>query len=194
VPETWETQIALKVGSSFRPYQCKPQSMSALIVSVARRSRATQSLQGNKAKTWQQLLNNNSLPYMAMLRNLRNLLMVELPTSYNAKVAAKVSAFTPLASGRDCHSDGHHSKVGPAWIGAQISSEREVAHSRQFPSRFLAAFYALQDAVNTARNTARETAAAASKAKGRGGKCGGANAGSAVRRPKLVRRTAQVPN
>lgn len=34
------------------------------------------SARGNKAEVWEDLLDQNSLPFMAMLRNLRNLLHV----------------------------------------------------------------------------------------------------------------------
>jgi hypothetical protein len=32
------------------------------------------SLKGNKAEVWQQLIDNKKLPFMAMLRNLRNMI------------------------------------------------------------------------------------------------------------------------
>ena len=36
------------------------------------------SLKGNKAETWQALLDHNKLPFMAMLRNLRNLIKANI--------------------------------------------------------------------------------------------------------------------
>jgi telomerase protein component 1 len=73
------------------------------------------SAQGNKAATWEGLIEHNKLPFMAALRNLRNLLKVGI-------------------------SDKHHDRI----VG-RLQSERAVAGSRQFPFRFLAAYDVLED-------------------------------------------------
>nr|XP_055057550.1 telomerase protein component 1-like [Misgurnus anguillicaudatus] len=68
------------------------------------------SQEGNKASTWEKLIDNRSLPFMAMLRNLRNMITVG--------ISAK-----------------HHSK-----IINRLSSKEAVIQSRQFPFRFLSAY------------------------------------------------------
>ncbi|XP_028988903.1 telomerase protein component 1 [Betta splendens] len=68
------------------------------------------SLEGNKAATWEKLIDNNSLPFMAMLRNLRNMITTGI-------------------------SEAHHQK-----ILSRLTSKKAVIQSRQFPFRFLAAF------------------------------------------------------
>ncbi|XP_034166297.2 telomerase protein component 1 isoform X2 [Pangasianodon hypophthalmus] len=68
------------------------------------------SQEGNKAATWEKLIDNNSLPFMAMLRNLRNMIMQGI-------------------------SHKHHDK-----ILKRLSSKSAVIQSRQFPFRFLSAY------------------------------------------------------
>ncbi|XP_061694607.1 telomerase protein component 1 isoform X2 [Syngnathoides biaculeatus] len=68
------------------------------------------SLEGNKAATWEKLIDNNSLPFMAMLRNLRNMI-------YQG-ISAK-----------------HHQK-----IISRLTNKKAVLQSRQFPFRFLSAY------------------------------------------------------
>ena len=71
------------------------------------------SLHGNKAHTWEQLIDHNKLPFMAMLRNLRNLI--------TANVSQK-----------------HH-----RWVLGKLNDERAVVNSRQFPFRFFSAYEVL---------------------------------------------------
>lgn len=71
------------------------------------------SLHGNKAQTWEQLINNNKLPFMAMLRNLRNVIFANV-------------------------SEKHH-----RWILSKLNDERAVVNSRQFPFRFFSAYEVL---------------------------------------------------
>ena len=73
----------------------------------------TVSMHGNKAHTWEQLIDNNKLPFMAMLRNLRNLI--------TANVSQK-----------------HH-----RWVLGKLNDERAVINSRQFPFRFFSAYEVL---------------------------------------------------
>lgn len=68
------------------------------------------SLEGNNAATWEKLIDNNSLPFMAMLRNLRNMI--------TQGISAK-----------------HHDK-----IIKRLTNKSAVIKSRQFPFRFLSAY------------------------------------------------------
>lgn len=71
------------------------------------------SSKGNKASTWQDLIDHNKLPFMAMLRNIRNLIL--------AGVSAK-----------------HHQ-----WVIKKLNDERAVLNSKQFPFRFFSAYEVL---------------------------------------------------
>lgn len=64
------------------------------------------SMKGNKSHVWESLINNKKLPFMAMLRNLRNMIKTGI-------------------------SDEHH-KIN---IG-RLTDERSIARSKQFPFRF----------------------------------------------------------
>ena len=79
------------------------------------------SLHGNKAGTWEQLIDHNKLPFMAMLRNLRNLIL--------ANVSQK-----------------HH-----RWVLAKLNDQRAVVNSRQFPFRFFSAYEVLLELEMIAR-------------------------------------------
>ncbi|XP_034559515.1 telomerase protein component 1-like [Notolabrus celidotus] len=68
------------------------------------------SLEGNKAATWEKLIDKKSLPFMAMLRNLRNMITKGI-------------------------SEAHHNK-----ILSRLTNKKAVIQSRQFPFRFLAAY------------------------------------------------------
>ncbi|PVD30085.1 hypothetical protein C0Q70_09346 [Pomacea canaliculata] len=71
------------------------------------------SLKGNKAKTWEDLLDHKKLPFMAMLRNLRNLIKAGI-------------------------SDKHHNMVI-----RRLTNEKQVINSKQFPFRFFSAYEVL---------------------------------------------------
>ena len=73
------------------------------------------STKGNKASTWEELIDHQKLPFMAMLRNLRNLIV--------AGVSPK-----------------HHQ-----WVIRKLNDERAVINSRQFPFRFFSAYKVLDD-------------------------------------------------
>ena len=79
------------------------------------------SMKGNKAATWQDLIDHNKLPFMAMLRNLRNLII--------AGVSPK-----------------HHQ-----WVMHKLNDERAVVNSRQFPFRFFSAYEVLGELEKIAR-------------------------------------------
>ncbi|XP_037643580.1 telomerase protein component 1 isoform X2 [Sebastes umbrosus] len=73
------------------------------------------SLEGNKAATWEKLIDNKSLPFMAMLRNLRNMISKGI-------------------------SEAHHKK-----ILSRLTNKTAVIQSRQFPIRFLAAYKVIME-------------------------------------------------
>lgn len=73
------------------------------------------SREGNKAQTWEKLIDNNSLPFMAMLRNLRNMIVTGI-------------------------SEAHHKK-----ILSKLTNKKAVIQSRQFPIRFLAAYKVIME-------------------------------------------------
>ncbi|RVE60961.1 hypothetical protein OJAV_G00166140 [Oryzias javanicus] len=68
------------------------------------------SAEGNKAATWEKLIDSKSLPFMAMLRNLRNMITKGI-------------------------SEAHHQKI----LG-RLTNQKAVVQSRQFPFRFLSAY------------------------------------------------------
>ncbi|XP_030829174.1 telomerase protein component 1 [Strongylocentrotus purpuratus] len=71
------------------------------------------SLKGNKAAVWEQLIDNKKLPFMAMLRNLRNM------------IAAGIS-------------EKHHK-----WVLYKLTDRGSVVYSKQFPFRFFSAYEVL---------------------------------------------------
>lgn len=71
------------------------------------------SMKGNKAHVWEELIDHKKLPFMAMLRNLRNVLI--------AGISAK-----------------HHQS-----IIYRLTDENSVINSRQFPFRFFSAYEVL---------------------------------------------------
>ncbi|XP_070774707.1 telomerase protein component 1 [Enoplosus armatus] len=73
------------------------------------------SREGNKAATWEKLIDNNSLPFMATLRNLRNMIINGI-------------------------SEAHHRK-----ILSRLTNKKAVVQSRQFPFRFLAAYKVIME-------------------------------------------------
>uniref|UniRef100_A0A2I2Z6W2 Telomerase associated protein 1 n=1 Tax=Gorilla gorilla gorilla TaxID=9595 RepID=A0A2I2Z6W2_GORGO len=82
------------------------------------------SLRGNKASVWEELIENGKLPFMAMLRNLCNLLRVGI-------------------------SSRHHEL-----ILQRLQHAKSVIHSRQFPFRFLNAHDAIDALEAQLRNQA----------------------------------------
>jgi len=72
-------------------------------------------LKGNKASTWEQLLDHKKLPFMAMLRNLRNMLQAGISSKHHNMVIKK------------------------------LSDEQSVIKSKQFPFRFFSAYDALNE-------------------------------------------------
>ena len=81
---------------------------------------------GNKAEIWQDLIDQKKLPYLATIRNLRNLILAGI-------------------------SDSHVDKVC-----AYIQNEKAVAKSRMFPFRFYTAFDVLSDLENFSQESYKE--------------------------------------
>ncbi|OCU01586.1 telomerase protein component 1 [Xenopus laevis] len=73
------------------------------------------SLKGNTGPAWEKLLDSNQVPFMALVRNLRNMIRAGI-------------------------SQRHHNQVT-----ARLSSESAVIKSRLFPFRFLSAYKVIQD-------------------------------------------------
>ena len=48
------------------------------------------SIHGNTTATWQALLDHRKLPFMAMLRNLRNLILANMEPRYHKMVVGKL--------------------------------------------------------------------------------------------------------
>ena len=84
------------------------------------------SLKGNKAGTWEELIDHSKLPFMAMLRNLRNLILADI-------------------------SPKHHQ-----WVINKLNDERAVTNSKQFPFRFFSAYEVLGGLEKIARGEAPE--------------------------------------
>ncbi|XP_058149817.1 telomerase protein component 1 isoform X1 [Dasypus novemcinctus] len=82
------------------------------------------SLRGNKASVWEKLIDSGTLPFMAMLRNLCNLLRVGISAQHHELVLQRLQ----------------HAK--------------SVIHSRQFPFRFLNAHDAIDNLEAQLRNKA----------------------------------------
>ena len=81
---------------------------------------------GNKAEIWQDLIDQKKLPYLATIRNLRNLILAGI-------------------------SDAHVDKVC-----AYIQNEKAVAKSRMFPFRFYTAFDVLSDLEKLSQESYKE--------------------------------------
>ena len=62
------------------------------------------------ASTWEELIEHKKLPFMAMLRNLRNLILTGVKPRYHR------------------------------WVQNKLTNEQTIANSRQFPFRFFSAF------------------------------------------------------
>ena len=68
------------------------------------------STRGNKPKVWEELIDHQKLPFMAMLRNIRNLLLAGVQPKYTS------------------------------WVMKKLNDEHAVTNSRQFPFRFFSAY------------------------------------------------------
>ena len=114
---------------------------------------------GNKAEVWQKLIDDKKLPYMATVRNLRNMVLAGISSDHVTAVCK------------------------------YVSNPRAVAGSRMFPFRFYTAFDALNDLEEMSKKEvqpprsstkAEKQAARAGAGRGRGvgrNKRGGGNGG-----------------
>eukprot|EP01090_Pellita_catalonica_P022069 TRINITY_DN8444_c0_g1_i1.p1 TRINITY_DN8444_c0_g1~~TRINITY_DN8444_c0_g1_i1.p1 ORF type:complete len:910 (+),score=188.39 TRINITY_DN8444_c0_g1_i1:83-2812(+) len=84
------------------------------------------SAKGNKAETWEELMDHRKLPFMAMLRNIRNLILTGVDYKYHRQVWGK------------------------------LNDENSIARSRQFPFRFFSAYQALDIDVEKLRTDIKE--------------------------------------
>ena len=73
--------------------------------------------QGNKASTWESLIDHNKLPFMAMLRNLRNVIKANVNPRYHNMILGR------------------------------LRSEKAVVNSKQFPFRFFSAYEVLTELI-----------------------------------------------
>lgn len=71
------------------------------------------SMKGNKAHVWEELIDHKKLPFMAMLRNLRNVLIAGISTKHHQSIIHR------------------------------LTDETSVINSRQFPFRFFSAYEVL---------------------------------------------------
>jgi len=99
------------------------------------------SLKGNKAHVWEELIDNRKLPFMAMLRNLRNMILTGI-------------------------SRRHH-----RWVMSKLKDEQTVANSRQFPFSFFTAYEAIDIDIEQLKKDIEESkSAAAAPRAARGGR------------------------
>eukprot|EP00005_Dracoamoeba_jomungandri_P014410 CAMPEP_0174272484 /NCGR_PEP_ID=MMETSP0439-20130205/51414_1 /TAXON_ID=0 /ORGANISM="Stereomyxa ramosa, Strain Chinc5" /LENGTH=2345 /DNA_ID=CAMNT_0015363075 /DNA_START=11 /DNA_END=7048 /DNA_ORIENTATION=+ len=92
------------------------------------------SAKGNKAETWQELIDHNKLPFMAMLRNLRNLILVGVEYKYHR------------------------------WAMNKLNNEVTVSRSRQFPFRFFSAYEAINIDIAALRKDVKEAKSSGARA------------------------------
>jgi len=84
-PETSKDYIYLELEGKFEPEKAGkrmrlpiPETWETLV-----------SEKGNKASSWEELIEHNKLPFMAMLRNLRNLIFTGVSDKYHTIVQKK---------------------------------------------------------------------------------------------------------
>lgn len=92
------------------------------------------SAKGNKAETWEELIDHKKLPFMAMLRNLRNLILTGVDFKYHR------------------------------WAWNKLNNEETIARSKQFPFRFFSAYEAIAVDLEKLKQEIREAKAAGAKA------------------------------
>jgi len=76
------------------------------------------SAKGNKASTWEELIEHKKLPFMAMLRNIRNLIFAGVHPKYHR------------------------------WVMNKLTNEETIAQSKQFPFRFFSAYEVIPQDLN----------------------------------------------
>lgn len=97
------------------------------------------SMMGNKHFVWEQLIDQKKLPFMAMLRNLRNLITYDAAQHHHpSECETNLTVRAPNPRCRSGISNRHHELVLK-----RLCDERQVAASKQFPFRFLNAYQAI---------------------------------------------------
>lgn len=104
-----------RVGSKFR-------------IDVPKTWETELSEKGNTPQVWEDLVNTGNLPFMAMLKNLRNLILAGVSTETHEKVMGR------------------------------LKSPKQIANSKQMPVKFLSAFEAIDFDEQTLRTLAEEFA------------------------------------
>jgi len=92
------------------------------------------SAKGNNAETWEELIDHKKLPFMAMLRNLRNLILTGVDYKYHR------------------------------WAMNKLNNEETIARSKQFPFRFFSAYEAINIDLAKLREDVKEAKASGNKA------------------------------
>lgn len=92
------------------------------------------SAKGNKAETWEELIDHKKLPFMAMLRNLRNLILTGVDYKYHR------------------------------WAMNKLNNEETIARSKQFPFRFFSAYEAIAVDLEKLKQEIKDAKAAGVKA------------------------------
>lgn len=92
------------------------------------------SAKGNKAETWEELIDHRKLPFMAMLRNLRNLILTGVEYKYHR------------------------------WAMNKLNNEETIARSKQFPFRFFSAYEAIAVDLEKLKQEIKEAKASGVKA------------------------------
>lgn len=77
-PETFQEFTAMRMEGAFD----SSRAGTRMKLAVPETWETQVSLHGNKAQTWQDLLEHRKLPFMAMLRNLRNMLLAQMEPKY----------------------------------------------------------------------------------------------------------------
>ena len=131
---------------------------------------------GNKAEVWQKLIDDKKLPYIATVRNLRNLVLAGISSDHVAAVCK------------------------------YISNSRAVAGSRMFPFRFYTAFDALNDleelskkevqppksSIKAEKQAARAAGRGRGVGRGRGGRGGRGSRGKGVVAGKVEKKEVDL--
>jgi len=110
-PQTFQEFTAMRMEGAFD----SSRAGTRMKLAVPETWETQVSLNGNTAETWQTLLEHRKLPFMAMLRNLRNMLLANMNNRYHNKVMST------------------------------LQSRRAVLNSRQFPFRFFSAYKVLSE-------------------------------------------------
>ncbi len=85
-PESFEKFIELKMTGDYESEKCGKR----MKLPIPETWETQVSMKGNKASVWEQLIDNKKLPYMAMLRNLRNMIKCGISEKHHQWVIKKL--------------------------------------------------------------------------------------------------------